>query len=87
MNILLLLFLQKYQVIFHGKTSLEASNKKKLDDSLNFFNMFLADHDYAAGNHLTIADLSLLASATSMEVNKRKAASLPSSESNIIGIY
>lgn len=76
MNIFIL-FLQKYPVIFHGKTSLEASKKKKLDDSLNFFNMFLADHDYAAGNHLTIADLSLLASATSMEVHTYKKSCVP----------
>lgn len=32
--------------------------------------MFVSEHDYAAGDHLTIADLSLIASATSMEVNK-----------------
>jgi len=30
--------------------------------------MFLAQQDYAAGDHLTIADLSLLASASNMEV-------------------
>jgi glutathione S-transferase len=55
--------------MFRGQTSIDASKKKKLDDALNYFNMFLADHDYAAGNHLTIADLSLIASASSMEVH------------------
>jgi glutathione S-transferase len=68
MPLLPMYFLKKYPVIFRGETSLDASKKKKLDDALNFFNMFLADQDYAAGNHLTIADLSLIASASTMEV-------------------
>lgn len=54
--------------MFRGATSLDDSKKKPLENAINFFSMFLSEHDYAAGNHLTIADLSLLASATTMEV-------------------
>jgi glutathione S-transferase len=54
--------------MFRGQTSIDASKRKKWDEAMNYFNTFLADQDYAAGNHLTIADLSLIASASTMEV-------------------
>ena len=56
--------------MFRGATSLDESKKKPLDNALSFFSLFLSEHDYAAGEHMTIADLSLLASASSMEVRK-----------------
>ncbi|XP_057377264.1 glutathione S-transferase 1-like [Daphnia carinata] len=56
-----------YPVIFRGATSLDDGKKKKLDEALRFFNMFVSDRDFAAGDHLTIADLSLVASASTME--------------------
>lgn len=57
--------------MFRGQTSIDASKRKKWDEAMNYFNTFLADQDYAAGNHLTIADLSLIASASTMEVHLR----------------
>ena len=55
-------------MIFRGATSLDPKNKKALDDAIGFFELFLSEQEYAAGDHLTIADLSLLASASTMEV-------------------
>ncbi|EFX81632.1 hypothetical protein DAPPUDRAFT_230826 [Daphnia pulex] len=54
-------------IMFRGQTSIDASKRKKWDEAMNYFNTFLADQEYAAGNHLTIADLSLIASASTME--------------------
>ena len=60
--------LTQYPVIFHGASSLDPAKKKELDNALGFLDMFLAQQVYAAGDHLTIADLALLASASNMEV-------------------
>ncbi len=68
LQFLIKILLDQYPVMFRGATSLDASKKKPLDNALGFFNMFVSEHDYAAGDHMTIADLSLLASASTMEV-------------------
>lgn len=38
--------------------------------------MFVSDRDFAAGDHLTIADLSLMASASTMEVKTNEIVAL-----------
>ena len=41
-------------------------------EAIGFLNEFLTKHPYAAGNHLTIADIALMASASNMEVWKTR---------------
>jgi glutathione S-transferase len=45
---------------------------KKLEEAFEFLNTFLADSEYVAGNALTVADISLVASVTSMQVCSTK---------------
>lgn len=61
-------FFQQYPIIFGNATSLDPSKKRKLDQALEHLNAFLTESKYAAGDHLTIADFSLLASAATMMV-------------------
>lgn len=47
---------------------LDEKAKKDLIEALDFLETFLAQKKYAAGDHLTIADIVLVASASSFEV-------------------
>ncbi len=58
----------QYPVIFLGEEKLDPEKKDEFQDVLIKFDTFLAAHNYTAGNHLTIADIALLASASNMEV-------------------
>ena len=58
----------KYPVVFGGAKSLDPAKKKNLEEAVSLLATYLTGQSYAAGDHLTIADLSLLASATTMEV-------------------
>ena len=40
---------------------------KKLEEALEFLDIFLADSKYAAGDNVTIADYSLIASVSTLE--------------------
>ena len=42
---------------------------KKIDEAFEFLNTFLAGNEYVAGNQLTVADLSILASVTTIQVS------------------
>ncbi|XP_049871106.1 glutathione S-transferase 1-1-like [Pectinophora gossypiella] len=54
-----------YPQLFGGKA--DPALLKKLEEGLVFLNTFLADHKYAAGSALTLADLSLVASVSTFE--------------------
>jgi len=55
-----------YPQIF-AKVPANADNLKKLEDALGFFNTFLENSTYAAGEHLTVADISLVATVSTLE--------------------
>ncbi|XP_059060042.1 glutathione S-transferase 1-1-like [Achroia grisella] len=55
-----------YPQIFGGAPEDEAL-VKKLDEALLFFNTFLEGHNYAAGSNLTLADLSLVATVSTID--------------------
>lgn len=55
-----------YPQIF-AKQAPNADNKKKLDEALDFLNVFLEKSTYAAGENLTLADISLVATVSTLE--------------------
>lgn len=56
-----------YPQVF-AKAPANPDNLKKLEDALEFLNIFLEKSKYAAGDSLTLADLSLLATVSTLEV-------------------
>lgn len=56
-----------YPQIFGGGKADEVQ-LKKLEEALVFFNTFLEGHKYAAGHKLTLADLSLVATVSTIDV-------------------
>jgi len=56
-----------YPQIF-AKQPANPDNFKKLEDAVGFFNTFLEGQTYAAGDNLTVADISLVATISSLEV-------------------
>lgn len=52
-----------------GATKLEEKAQKDLAEAVNYLETFLGQSEYAACDHLTIADLALLASASTFQVN------------------
>ncbi|XP_060802263.1 glutathione S-transferase domain-containing protein DDB_G0274223-like [Amyelois transitella] len=56
-----------YPTLFGGTKADEAQHKK-LEEALVFLNTFLADQTYAAGPQLTLADLSLVATVSTIDV-------------------
>lgn len=56
-----------YPQIF-AKAPANADNLKKLEDAFGFFEIFLEGQTYAAGDNLTIADISLVATVSTVEV-------------------
>jgi len=58
-----------YPVIFGG-ASYEPEKLTKIQDAFKFLDTFLEGQDYVAGNTLTVADLSLVATVSTFEVMK-----------------
>ncbi|XP_075148965.1 glutathione S-transferase 2-like [Haematobia irritans] len=56
-----------YPYAFHNKSK-DMEGFEKLQTALQFLNTFLSESKYVAGDSLTLADLSILASMTTMEV-------------------
>lgn len=56
--------------MMHGATKLDKKAQDDFAGAIDFLEGFLTKNKYAAGDHLTIADLSLVASASTMEVNE-----------------
>ena len=48
---------------------MEPARRREFDQALAYFEMYLTGQDYVAGKEMTIADLSLVASAASMQVS------------------
>lgn len=52
----------------HGATQLSEKAKQDLAEAVNYFEAFLGETEFAACDHLTIADIALLASASTFQV-------------------
>ena len=55
--------------MFKGATKFDEKAQTDLIEALDFFETFLGQTKYAAGDHLTIADVTLLSSASTFVVN------------------
>lgn len=55
-----------YPVLFLGETTVPEDKRTQLAQALEWLNGFLEGHDWVAGNNLTIADLSILSSVSSI---------------------
>ncbi|KAJ8961966.1 hypothetical protein NQ317_004276 [Molorchus minor] len=56
-----------YPVIFAG-ASYDPAKLEKINEAMDIFESLLANSPYAAGDHLTLADLSLVASISTWEI-------------------
>lgn len=56
-------------VVMGGAKQLDPDVLKKYHDGLGFLDIMLARHTFAAGPHLTLADLVLVASIASVDVS------------------
>lgn len=56
-----------YPVVFGG-ASYDPEKLKKCEEAMKFFDTFLENSEYAAGNNLTLADLTLVATVSTYEV-------------------
>lgn len=56
-----------YLDIFLGGSD-DVEKLKKVEDALGFLDTFLDKQNYVAGHHLTIADISLIATVSTVEV-------------------
>lgn len=56
-----------YPQIF-AKAPADAEKFKKIEEAFEFLNTFLEQSKYAAGDNLTVADISLIATVSSYEV-------------------
>ena len=55
----------------HGAKKLSETALKDLAIALDFLESFLAKTPYAAGDHLTIADIALVSSISTIEVKRK----------------
>lgn len=60
-------FFSQYPVIFGG-ASYDPAKLTKIEEAFKFFDTFLEGQEYAAGNELTVADLSLVATVSTFDV-------------------
>lgn len=57
--------------MFESANKLDSARKEEFKEAATFLNMFLSNDKYVAGDHLTIADVALVASAANMQVITR----------------
>lgn len=56
----------QFPVLFLGETKISDENRKQLKEAFEFMNTFLEGRTWFAGDNVTIADLSILASLSSI---------------------
>nr|QST14950.1 GSTd protein [Diaphanosoma celebensis] len=56
-----------YPVMFGGATKLDEKAQSSLKEAIGWLNSFLENSKYVAGDQLTVADISLVSSASTME--------------------
>jgi hypothetical protein len=60
----------QYPIMFKGATKIDESAVTELHGALDFLETFLTQNKYAACDHLTIADIALVSSASTIVVRK-----------------
>lgn len=55
--------------MFRGETKANPEKLEKLHEALGWLDGFLAGHDWAVGNSVTVADFVLVASVSTFEVS------------------
>lgn len=55
-----------FPVLFLGEIEVEESKKSSLEEAIGFLDIFLDENDFVTGNTLTIADISIAASLSSI---------------------
>ncbi|KAL3277731.1 hypothetical protein HHI36_013072 [Cryptolaemus montrouzieri] len=58
-----------YPVYFGGAQTFDSSKMDKIKEAFQFLNVFLQNQDFVAGDHLTVADLSIVATVSTYEVS------------------
>lgn len=58
----------QFPVMMAGAKKLDEKTKSSLAEAVAFLEGFLSETEFAACNHLTIADVALLASASTIQV-------------------
>lgn len=58
---------RQYPVMFYGQEKLQPEKLQKLHEALGWLDGFLAGHDWAVGNNITVADFVLVASVSTFE--------------------
>ncbi|XP_022239301.1 glutathione S-transferase 1-like [Limulus polyphemus] len=62
-------------------TEIDTDQEKKLKEALGYFEQFIGDNNYVAGNSLTLADLSVLGSLTVLDLIDYKIEGFPKVQS------
>lgn len=60
-------YILQYPVIFGG-ASYDPAKLTKIEEAFKFFDIFLNGQEYAAGDNLTLADLSLAATVSTFDI-------------------
>lgn len=60
-------FAEYYYPQIFAKQPANPDNFKKMEDAVGFLNTFLEGHKYVAGDNLTVADISLVATISTYE--------------------
>lgn len=55
-------------MIFGGAPDYDSAARTKIDDAFKFFDIFLENSEFAAGDKLTIADFALVATVSTFDV-------------------
>lgn len=63
--------LSQYPMMFGRATAYDEAAKADLATAIGYLEHFLTENKYAAGDHLTIADICLMASASTFEVTQK----------------
>lgn len=61
-------FFLQYPVMFGGATKMDQKAVSDMVEGIEYLEGFLGKSKYAAGDHLTLADIVLMASAVTMQV-------------------
>lgn len=62
----------QYPILFMGETTISQDKKEKLYEAFEWMEKFLEGQNWFAGDTMTIADLSILASLSSILVRKKE---------------
>lgn len=61
----------QFPIVYQGEDQILDETKQPLEEALGFLDVFLEGHDFVAGDKLTVADCSLVASVSSIMVSMK----------------